>query len=253
MTMLLSMQNLSKAFGGLEVVRELSFDVPERTATALIGPNGAGKTTVFNLISGVYPVTSGSIRFRGSDIVNLPSRYRIKRGIARSFQNIRLIPRLSAIDNLLIGQHVTLTRPFDVMRPFRLVRDHEWICAAKAELSAFGLGQYADEPVGLLPYGIRKRVDLIRATLSSPSVLMLDEPAAGLNASETRELHSHLDILKERGVTLLVIEHDMQFIRSVCEKIVVLNFGCKIAEGSFDQVRTDEQVREAYLGAEQAA
>lgn len=253
MSMLLSMQNLSKAFGGLEVVRELSFDVPERTATALIGPNGAGKTTVFNLISGVYPVTSGSIRFRGSDIVNFPSRYRIKRGIARSFQNIRLIPRLSVIDNLLIGQHVTLTRPFDVMRPFRLVRDHEWICAAKAELSAFGLGQYADEPVGLLPYGIRKRVDLIRATLSSPSVLMLDEPAAGLNASETRELHSHLDTLKERGVTLLVIEHDMQFIRSVCEKIVVLNFGCKIAEGSFDQVRTDEQVREAYLGAEQAA
>ncbi|MDN3277993.1 ABC transporter ATP-binding protein [Frankia sp. RB7] len=253
MTMLLSIQNLSKAFGGLEVVRDLSFDVQEGTATALIGPNGAGKTTVFNLISGVYPVTSGRIRFRGSDIVHLPSRYRIKHGIARSFQNIRLIPRLSVIDNLLIGQHVTLKRTLDVLRPFRLVRGHEWIRAARAELSAFGLSEYADEPVDLLPYGVRKRVDLIRATLSSPSVLMLDEPAAGLNASETRELHSHLDILKGRGVTLLVIEHDMHFIRSICEKVVVLNFGSKIAEGSFEQVRRDEQVREAYLGVEQAA
>ncbi|MCP3407601.1 ABC transporter ATP-binding protein [Bradyrhizobium sp. CCGB01] len=253
MTDFLSIQNLSKSFGGLEVVRDLTFDVPERSATALIGPNGAGKTTVFNLISGVYPVTSGSIRFRDEDIVGLSSRYRIRRGIARSFQNIRLIPRLSVVDNLLIGQHATLKRSLDVLRPFRLVRDHEWIRAAKNELAAFGLREYADEPVGLLPYGVRKRVDLIRATLSSPSVLMLDEPAAGLNASETRKLHGHLEILKQRGTTLLVIEHDMHFIRSICEKIVVLNFGCKIAEGSFDQVRTDAQVREAYLGVEQAA
>ncbi|WP_063684689.1 ABC transporter ATP-binding protein [Bradyrhizobium stylosanthis] len=252
MTMLLSIQSLSKTFGGLEVVRDLSFDVPDGTATALIGPNGAGKTTVFNLISGVYPVTSGSIRMCGVDIVDLPSRHRIGRGIARSFQNIRLIPRLSVIDNLLIGQHVKLKRPLDVLRPFRFARDHEWIRAAKAELSAFGLSQYADEPVGLLPYGVRKRVDLIRAILSSPSLLMLDEPAAGLNASETRELHRHLDILRERGTTLLIIEHDMHFIRSICEQIVVLNFGCKIAEGPFDQVRTDQQVREAYLGTERA-
>ncbi|WP_445216125.1 ABC transporter ATP-binding protein [Bradyrhizobium sp. Pa8] len=253
MTGFLSVQNLSKSFGGLEVVRDLSFDVPERTATALIGPNGAGKTTVFNLISGVYQVSSGSIRFHGEDIGDLPSRHRIKRGIARSFQNIRLIPRLSVIDNLLIGQHVTLKWSLDVLRPFRLIRDHKWVRAARDELAAFGLRDYADEPVGLLPYGVRKRVDLIRATLSSPSILMLDEPAAGLNASETRELHGHLQILKERGTTLLVIEHDMHFIRSMCDKIVVLNFGSKIAEGSFDQVRTDEQVREAYLGTEQAA
>lgn len=252
MTGFLSVQNLSKSFGGLEVVRDLSFDVPERTATALIGPNGAGKTTVFNLISGVYQVSSGSIRFRGEDIGDVPSRHRIKRGIARSFQNIRLIPRLSVIDNLLIGQHVTLKWSLDVLQPFQLIRDHEWVRAARDELAAFGLRDYADEPVGLLPYGVRKRVDLIRATLSSPSILMLDEPAAGLNGSETRELHGHLQILKERGTTLLVIEHDMHFIRSMCDKIVVLNFGSKIAEGSFDQVRTDEQVREAYLGTEQA-
>jgi len=248
----LSIQNLYKSFGGLQVVRNLSFDVPEGKATALIGPNGAGKTTVFNLISGVYPVTSGCVRLRDQDITDLQSNRRIGRGLARSFQNIRLMPRLSVVDNLLVGQHATLSGPLDLLYPFRLFKRHEWTQAAEAELANHGLTKYAHEEVGSLPYGIRKRVDLIRATLASPSVLMLDEPAAGLNASETQELKMHLEVLRNRGMTLLIIEHDMHFIQSVCEKVVVLNFGGKIAEGTFDDVRSDQQVREAYLGAEAA-
>ncbi|MDB5654957.1 MAG: transporter ATP-binding protein, partial [Tardiphaga sp.] len=141
----------------------------------------------------------------------------------------------------------------DLLQPFRLMPNHRWIRGAMQELEMCGLERYAHERISSLPYGIRKRIDLVRATLAKSSLLMLDEPAAGLNATETAELKQHLDLLKSRGVTLLVIEHDMHFVSAICGHVVVLNFGEKIAEGTFAQVQTDAKVREAYLGTEDAA
>jgi branched-chain amino acid transport system ATP-binding protein len=252
-TPFLSVHGLSKSFGGLSVIRDLSFDVMKGASTALIGPNGAGKTTVFNLISGVYEVSGGTIALDGRDVTAMPSRRRIQAGISRSFQNIRLMQHLTVLDNLLVGQHVRASGLMDLLQPFRLIPNHRWIRCAMKELEECGLQKYAHERISSLPYGIRKRIDLVRATLASSSLLMLDEPAAGLNATETAELKQHLDLLKSRGVTLLVIEHDMHFVSSICGHVVVLNFGEKIAEGSFAEVQTDAKVREAYLGTEEAA
>ncbi|WP_407524210.1 ABC transporter ATP-binding protein [Methylobacterium oryzisoli] len=248
MTALLAIEHLSIAFGGLQVLQDLSFTVPEGQATALIGPNGAGKTTVFNLVSGVYEPTAGRILLAGQDITALPSRQRIRHGIARSFQNVRLMDHLSVVDNLLVGQHATTRGLRDLLVPFRLVPNHRWRREAIDALAEAGLAACADAAVGALPYGLRKRIDLVRATLAGASLLMLDEPAAGLNPTETNALRDHLALLRRRGVTLLVVEHDMQFVGEVCEHVVVLDFGQKLAEGTLAQVQRDERVRAAYLG-----
>ena len=252
-TPVLAIAGLSKSFAGLHVIRDLSFDVQRGRATALIGPNGAGKTTVFNLISGVYPVSAGRIAIDGRDITAVPSRRRIRLGLSRSFQNIRLMSHLSVIENLMVGQHVAASRLTDLITPFRLIPDHRWRREARLALAEWGLEQHADQPVSALSYGVRKRVDLIRATLAKPSLLLLDEPAAGLNPSETVALRAHLAALKDKGVTLLVVEHDMHFVGSLCEHVVVLNFGEKIAEGTLADIQRDRRVREAYLGSSAAA
>jgi branched-chain amino acid transport system ATP-binding protein len=249
----LTLDHLSKSFGGLQVLRDLSFSVKRGEATALIGPNGAGKTTVFNVVSGVYAPTTGRILLEGQDITAMPSRRRIRHGIARSFQNVRLMTHLSVVENLIVGQHVRASGLLDLVKPFRLIPNHRWRREAIAALAEAGLEAYANETVGALPYGIRKRIDLVRATLAGASLLMLDEPAAGLNPTETNALRAHLDLLKSRGVTLLVVEHDMHFVGNVCEHVVVLNFGEKIAEGTLADVQRDERVRAAYLGSEEAA
>lgn len=251
MSAALSISNLSKSFAGVRAIDDLSFDVPEGEAVALIGPNGAGKTTVFNLVSGVYPVDGGVIRVRGVDVTHMPSRKRISTGVARSFQNIRLMAHLSVLENLLVGQHVRNASLGSLLTPYRLVPNHRWKREALSALAESGLDHHAHDTVGALPYGVRKRIDLVRATLAGASVLMLDEPAAGLNPTETNALRQDLRALKARGLTLLVVEHDMHFVESVCESVVVLNFGQKIAEGPLSAVRQDRLVREAYLGAEE--
>ncbi len=250
---ILILDRVSKSFGGLQVIRDLAFAVRRGEATALIGPNGAGKTTVFNIISGVYQPTSGRIVLDGQDITSVPSRRRIGHGIARSFQNVRLMPHLSVCENLIVGQHVRATGLLNLLTPFRLMPNHRWRRQAIDALAEAGLAGYADAMVGELPYGIRKRIDLVRATLAGASLLMLDEPAAGLNPTETEALRGHLELLKARGVTLLVVEHDMHFIGQVCDHVVVLNFGEKIAEGTLSAVQQDAQVRAAYLGYDEAA
>ncbi len=250
---ILTLDRVSKSFGGLQVIRDLSFSVRRGEATALIGPNGAGKTTVFNIISGVYQPTSGRIVLDEQDITSVPSRRRIGHGIARSFQNVRLMPHLSVCENLIVGQHVRATGLLNLLTPFRFMPNHRWRRQAIDALAEAGLASHADAMVGELPYGIRKRIDLVRATLAGASLLMLDEPAAGLNPTETEALRGHLELLKARGVTLLVVEHDMHFIGQVCDHVVVLNFGEKIAEGTLSAVQQDAQVRAAYLGYEEAA
>jgi len=249
----LVLENLSKAFGGLQVLRDVNLTVERGQSTALIGPNGAGKTTVFNVVSGVYAPTAGRIVLDGCDITRVPSRRRIAHGIARSFQNVRLMPHLSVVENLIVGQHVRASGLCDLLTPFRLMPNHRWRREALDALAEAGLKAFAGDTVSELPYGIRKRIDLVRSTLAGAKLLMLDEPAAGLNPTETNALRVHLDLLKARGVTLLVVEHDMHFIGNVCDHVVVLNFGEKIAEGTLADVQRDENVRAAYLGTEEAA
>ena len=250
MSLALKVDGLTKYFGGVRAVSDLSFEAHVGQTLGLIGPNGAGKTTVFNLISGVYPVDQGRVEVNGREVTYMPSRQRVRVGLARNFQNVRLMPHLTVLENLLVGQHVRASSLSDLFVPYRLFPNHRWKREAREALAECGLEAYANEAVNALPYGMRKQVDLIRATLAGAKLLMLDEPAAGLNPTETNALRDHLRNLKARGVTLLLVEHDMHFVSSICDQIVVLNFGEKIAEGSFDHVRQDAKVREAYLGQE---
>lgn len=246
---ILEVERVSKHFGGLSVVEELTFSVRRRSRTALIGPNGAGKTTVFNLISGVFPVNSGSIRMDGADITFIPSRNRIRHGVARTFQNVRLMPHLSTLENVIVGQHSRSGGWRGVLHPVNLIPGNRWREEARAALADAGLADYARASVGSLPYGVQKRIEVVRALMAKPALLLLDEPAAGLNPAETETLQVYLEKLTaDGGLTLLVVEHDMHFVGALCRDVVVLSFGKKIAEGSPDAIRQNRHVQEVYLG-----
>ena len=246
MSALLEIRNLVKRFDGLTVIEDVSFAVPAGQRTALIGPNGAGKTMMFNLITGVYPATAGSIRLAGVELTAFPAVARVKHGLARTFQNIRLVGHLTALENAMLGQHHRAERMLEPV----LLSGNRWTREAREGLRAAGLAQYADVAVHHLPFGVRKQVELVRAMLARPKLLLLDEPAAGLNPTETNELRSQLERIASQGVTVLVIEHDMGFVGEFCDAVVVLNFGRKIAEGTPQAVRQLAEVREAYLGTD---
>ena len=247
---ILELKKVTKNFGGLRVIHDLSFVVSKGQRVALIGPNGAGKTTVFNLISGVYPLDEGFVFLNGRDITHTPSRHRIRHGLSRSFQNIRLMPHLTALENVMVGQHHRSKGLTQLFYPIGLKRHNVWTEEGRAALGEAGLDIYADELVSNLPYGVQKRLELIRALLAEPALLMLDEPAAGLNLKERTQLQELLESISERGITLLVVEHDMKFIGDLCEHVIVLNFGRKIAEGGPGEVNRQAAVRKAYLGDE---
>ena len=247
---ILALEAVSKRFGGLSVIQELSFEVLPGERVALIGPNGAGKTTAFNLITGVYPVDAGRILLDGEDITRLPARKRIRAGLARTFQNIRLLQHLTVLENVMVAQYARHPSLAGMLQPVNLLRGNRWQREARAALGEAGLAQYAEEATGSLPYGIQKRIELVRALLARPRILLLDEPAAGLNPAETEALAAQLAAISGSGVTLLVVEHDMHFIGAFCRRVVVLNFGCKIAECDCDAVGDDPRVRAAYLGAD---
>ncbi|HUT48951.1 MAG TPA: ABC transporter ATP-binding protein [Alphaproteobacteria bacterium] len=245
---MLAVHHLDKSFGGLKVIDNVSFSVKRGSRTALIGPNGAGKTTLFNLMTGVYPVDKGAIALDGANITAVPAMDRVTQGMSRSFQNIRLMPHLSTIENVMLGQHARARRIGAQLFPIGLTRGNRWVAEAEAALDVAGLETYPGQVVADLPYGIQKRIEVVRALISEPKVLLLDEPAAGLNIRETSELQALLRSVSDRGITLLVVEHDMHFVRTLCEYVVVLNFGCKIFEGTPEEVHQDRQVLTAYLG-----
>ena len=247
----LTIAGLHKSFGGLKVIDDVSFDVVRGSRTALIGPNGAGKTTIFNLLTGVYPVDSGTLVLAGSDITDIPSKDRVVHGMSRSFQNIRLMPHLSTVENVMLGQHARAHSLGELMFPLGLVSRNRWRAEAEAALANAGLDTYPGEVVANLPYGVQKRIEVVRAMISQPELLLLDEPAAGLNDVETRQLQELLEKVSESGVTILVVEHDMHFVRNLCDHVVVLNFGRKIFEGSPEEVHRSPVVLEAYLGTDE--
>ena len=246
----LTISGMHKSFGGLKVIDDVSFSVRRGSRTALIGPNGAGKTTVFNLLTGVYSIDSGEITLEGIDIARVPPQDRVTVGMSRSFQNIRLMPHLSTIENVMLGQHARARTMRDLLFPLGLLPGNKWRRAAEDALRNAGIGAYPGQVVANLPYGVQKRIEVVRAMISQPKLLLLDEPAAGLNQTEMRQLQALLEQFSNQGVTILVVEHDMHFVRNLCDHIVVLNFGRKIFEGTADQVHSSPAVLEAYLGTE---
>lgn len=250
---LLTLSNVTKAFGGLTAVNAVSFTVMEGSVVGLIGPNGAGKTTVFNLITGNYRPDHGEIHFAGTRITGLRTHRIIMRGIARTFQNIRLFQSLSALDNVLAGCHYRMKGGIaDAMLRWPAQRRAEQAAVENAlrELEFVGLSQQALTVAKNLPYGDQRRLEIARALATQPRLLILDEPAGGMNEQETGALIGLIERIQSRGITVLLIEHDMRLVMRACEKLVVLEHGGKIAEGPPEQVRTDSRVIEAYLGTE---
>lgn len=248
---LLEVRGLCKTFGGVKAVANLDMTVREGEIHAMIGPNGSGKTTTLNVISGLYRPTEGSVRFKNNEITHVAPHVIASRGITRTFQNIRLFPRLSVFENVLIGRHTRLrTNFFMALAPNALTTKEEAESARRAyDLLAFvGLSDRAGQRAGSLPYGDQRRLEIARALAAEPSLLLLDEPAAGMNPAETDALVKLLYDVRDRGVTLLLIEHDMNLVMSISDRITVLNFGTHIAEGSATEVSTNQDVITAYLG-----
>lgn len=248
----LKIEGLSKNFGGVVAVEDFSLTQHENEITGIIGPNGAGKTTVFNLITGVYPSDSGSISFMGRSITKLPSHTRTGLGISRTFQNIRLFKNLSVLDNMKVayGKKVKYTLWEEIVRLPRVKHEEEHIDdTAKCHLSYFGLLKYADQKPDNLPYGIQRRLELARTLMAQPKLLLLDEPAAGLNPREVRALIEMIRKTQgDNNLSIIIVEHHMELIMNICSRIHVLDFGKKIAEGKPEEIKKNEKVLQAYLG-----
>lgn len=248
---MLELRHVSRTFGGLQALNDVNLIVPEKQVIGLIGPNGAGKSTLINTISGLDHPTSGSIRFRSRDIHTLSAHHITRLGVARTYQNIRLFGEMTVLENLLIGQHGRgHTTILDALIFSRRYRHEERALYDNAMrlLERFQLSGIAHSRAGNLPYGAQRRLEMARALATNPTLMLLDEPTAGMNPVETRDLGDQILRLQDEGMTVLVIEHDMSLIHQVCDAIYVLNFGQIIAHGTPDDIKHNPVVIEAYLG-----
>ncbi len=249
----LVLTNVTKRFGGLVAVDNLSFHVQQGQIYGLIGPNGAGKTTVFNCITGIHPCEEGSVLWCGEEIRLLPTHKIVQLGIVRTFQTIRLFGQMSVAENVMSGRHIKSSQSWwnGIIHTPASKRDEteNWQVVFEI-LDFFDLGEYAASTVGALPYGIQRRVEMARAMAVDPRLLILDEPAAGLNDNETQTLIKTIYRIRDKGITILLIEHDMDLVMEVTEYLTVINFGSKIAEGNPGEIQENSAVIEAYLGSE---
>jgi branched-chain amino acid transport system ATP-binding protein len=247
----LEARGICKYFGGLKAVENVSMTIRRGDIFGIIGPNGAGKTTFFNVCSGIYQPSRGSIALRGEDITSLRPELIARKGLARTFQNIKLFKHMTVLENVTIGFHIhTRTGiPGAILRNKQYRADERLILErGEAVLEQVGLADHRNTRAGNLAYGIQRKVEIARALALDPTILLLDEPAAGMNPNETRGLMEFIQALNARGYTIAVIEHDMKFVMNSCTHVLVLNFGVKICEGAPGEVKADRGVQEAYFG-----
>ena len=248
---MLKIEHLSKSFGGVHAVQDVSFTVKEGNIHSVIGPNGAGKTTLFNLITGVYTPTRGEILLNGENVAAMSPDALARRGMSRTFQNLQVCMNMTAIDNVMVGAHLRLNQNlFASMLRLPSVRRADAACRDEAAslMEFVGVGRHIDDEAGQMSYGALKRLEIARALAAKPKVLLLDEPAAGLNHTETGEIEALIRKVAQSGVTVVLVEHDMKLVMNLSDHILVLDYGKKLAEGTAAEVRANPDVVAAYLG-----
>lgn len=248
---MMSVANLTKSFGGVAAVQDVSFEVRQGAVHSVIGPNGAGKTTLFNLISGVYTPSSGQIRLDGEDIAGLGPDQLARKGMSRTFQNLQLCMNMTACENVMLGAHLHTTSGF-LPGLFGLTRRTDRALREQAAelMQQVGVGAYVNAHATQLSFGVLKRLEIARALACRPRLLLLDEPAAGLNETETHEITELIQKIAAMGITVLLVEHDMKMVMNISDHILVLDYGKKLAEGSAEEVRANPRVVAAYLGTD---
>ena len=252
---LLETQEVDKNFGGIHAVDHISISVPKGESVGMIGPNGSGKTTFINLLSGISRCDSGKVFFKGEDITGIPPHHVILKGVVRTFQNLRIFRNMSVLENVMVGRHSMIENSlFNIYFTPRASSKNERMAHEKAMevLELVNLAERKDELARNLPYGRQKILEIARALVSEPGLLLLDEPTAGMNPKEAADLCLFLEELRKKGYTLFIIEHNMRAIMSLSDKIIVLNVGQKLKEGTPEEIQKDEQVQELYLGKEEA-
>ena len=252
----LEVKNISMHFGGLAAVEDVTFHVDKGEIVSLIGPNGAGKTTVFNMLTGVYEITGGEMFFEGQKLNSLTPQEIVKLGISRTFQNLRLFPQMRVIENVLVGTHIhTKYSFFESLFRVGRFKEEEAQLEAKAVsiLNSIGMGDMVDSFANSLPYGEQRKVEIARAIATDAKLILLDEPAAGMNPAESAELLRFIRELRDKGYTILMIEHDMSVVMNISDRIYVLDHGRLIADGKPEEIANNPRVIEAYLGGEKHA